>query len=202
MANVNHCNRFFKKVDELHKMSSGWGHPDYDDNDVRILRTYSHECEPKDCFLRPDGMWESYPESYGRYMRKFIFAWRIHPNYCCAGKPYFNWSQQKEFMDKSETDKVLYEYNGYEFVLYWYELTPPNHIVWGMKMGKTYFGMRYNGEHVMLPTRVKKRFREDAQKFIVASDYTPPERGVTLTFDDEPIASYSEVQALARNNVS
>jgi hypothetical protein len=174
---INHANRFFKEVTRLWDLASHWNFDKRMDlNEDRELFSLNHEEYAKDCTRRADGSWESIWYQYGHYRRRFIFIWREFPNYCCAGKPYYTWSQQTEYLEKSETEKILYEYKGLEFIWMWDEIIPPTYIVWGMKSGPKKFMLRKDGVILVEPTTVKKHFREAVAPFIEQVDYVPPSR--------------------------
>jgi hypothetical protein len=170
---MNKVNMFFKAVTALEKALNAapdsFG-SDYRDDDVRVWTKRSHECDPEDVIQRADGLQETKPKPYGRSgLRKFVFLWRYHPNYCCAGRPHYSWKDQSEFLEKSETEKVLLTYEGYEFVWGWDEISMPTRIVWGMQTGQKMFYLRKDGE-VLVRTHVKKHFKEAVDAELGASD--------------------------------
>ena len=165
MAKRNHGNRFFKVIKNLEEALYGFGWQDRDENDVRIMTWYTHENHESDCIKREDGLWESKPESYGRDTRKFIFIWREHPNYCCAGKPYYSHNEVGDFLANSETEKVLYTHGDFEFVWLWEDVTMPTNIVWGMRSGSKYYQLRHRGE-VLVTSKYKGSFTTKANAAI------------------------------------
>ena len=105
----------------------------------------SRECAPEDCFKREDGLWEQ-KKMINTHMKHggevCAFIWRLHPNYSCHGQPCITNKNQKEFYEKSETEKVLFETDTLSFVWLWSEVIPPNRNKWGSSMGPTYFEVR------------------------------------------------------------
>lgn len=163
---INHSNRFFKQVklfddslEAVSRLNKKFGHNPVGLDGIEIFQKWSHECDAGDCTKRADGLWETQPESYGKKLRRFVFVWRIHPNYCCAGRPHYTYEEQKEFLEKSEKEKVLYTYDGFEFVWGWDTIRHPTHFVWGMRMGQTFFMLRKDGV-TLVKTPVKKHFRD------------------------------------------
>lgn len=168
---MNHANRFFKEVKRLEDAERAveFGRPFGKSlviDGISIHSKFSHECAPEKCFKRDDGLWETYPESYGRQTRKFVFIWRYHPNYCCRGRPIYTPGDVAEFLCESETEKVLYTYDGYELVWAWYEVDMPTPIIWGMRPGRKVFVLRKDGE-VLAKTSVKKHFNEQVRQKVV-----------------------------------
>ncbi len=160
---INHVNRFFKEVKRLEDLTSSFPFTDERDmDDVHVWRSLSHEADANGCFLRDDGLWETTPEWYGnQYRRKFVFLWRIKPNYCCRGKPHFNWDEKEAFLKESETEKVIQVIDGYEYCIGWNTFREPTWCVWGMGMGQIQYYLRKDGKVLTEPTAVKKYFRED-----------------------------------------
>lgn len=163
MAQINHANRFFKEIKRLEDaldVQRRTADDPCDEFGHTVWACFSHESAPENCFVRDDGLWESYPEQYGRKTRKFIFIWRYQPNYCTRGRPFYSHEQRQAFVDESETEKVLYTYKDLELVWGWNEIFGPTSICWGMKPGEKYFFARDKGEIVVPPMRVKKYFNE------------------------------------------
>lgn len=155
---MNPVNLFFKRIKAMEKAASGFSTEDEDG--VTVWKRFSHECLPEDCLLREDGLWETNPEQLGRNNpRKFVFIFRSHPNYCCAGQPVYSPSERAEFLEKSETEKLILSHEGFEFVWGWDEVIMPTRIVWGMSPGHRMFYLRKDGE-VLIKTSVKKHFKE------------------------------------------
>lgn len=167
---VNHSNRFFKEIKRLQDAERAveadrpFGESLVIDG-VSVWSKTSHECAPDQCFKRPDGLWETYPESYGRKTRKFVFIWRYHPNYCTRGRPIYTPSDVQIFLEGSETEKVLYTHDGYEFVWGWDQVIMPTWCVWGMHPGRKYFRLIKDDE-VLFETSVRKHFREAVAEII------------------------------------
>lgn len=112
----------------------------------------SHECFPKDCFKREDGLWEQ-KKMINTHMPDggsvCVFIWRLHPNYCGFGQPCITNKNQVEFYEKSETEKVLLKTGELEFVWMWDEVIPPNRNIWGSSMGPTFFEIRMSGTPIL-----------------------------------------------------
>lgn len=126
----------------------------------------NRECLKKDCFRREDGLWEgknkinTHSKDGGQ---RVVFLWRIAPNYCTYGQPCYSESDRTRLYNESETEKVLLVIDEYEFVWKWYcfSKSSPNRIIWGLKMGITYFEMRdKQTKEVLVRTNVKKHFVE------------------------------------------
>jgi hypothetical protein len=96
--------------------------------------TWSHESTEKECFRRPDGLWQAHKPHYCG--DKFIFLWRLNPNYCIYGQPHFGLNERNDHYTKSETCKVLFTENELTFKWEWYEWDwgYPNKNIWGLKM--------------------------------------------------------------------
>jgi hypothetical protein len=154
-------NLFLKRVKELsdtaNKISNEEGYWPF---------SYSHEAKEKDCFKRPDGLWQL-NHKINCHMKDggstVIFIWRIAPNYCTAGQPCYSAEQRFNFLQQSETEKVLVKHEGYEFVWMWDELTGPTKNIWGLSMGETYYVLRKDNE-ILVKTNVKKYFREEVKR--------------------------------------
>tara|TARA_R110002020_G_scaffold475286_1_gene709421 strand:+ start:75 stop:590 length:516 start_codon:yes stop_codon:yes gene_type:complete len=159
---MNPVNKLFKEVKKLEDSlkSINSNHPFSSNGEKQIWTKFYHDCEPKDCFKRDDGLWETPPEVYnGNKVRKFVFIWRYHPNYCYRGRPHYTHTEQLEFIDKSETEKVLHTYEGYELGWAWDEISGPTNIVWGMSPTGWHYFLRKDGE-ILVSTPVKKHFKE------------------------------------------
>lgn len=151
-------NLFLKRVKELSDIANKLVH---ENNDEYWPFFYSHEAKEKDCFKRPDGLWQL-NNKINRHINggyTVIFIWRIAPNYCTAGQPCYSAEQKYNFLKQSETEKVLVKHGEYEFVWMWDKLTGPTRDVWGLKIDQDYFVLRKDGE-VLVKTDVKKHFRE------------------------------------------
>ena len=121
---------------------------------------WSNECNPCDCFKRPDGLWEQYNKinthmPHGGNIK--IFLWRIDPNYCCAGRPIYTHDRQQQFLQNSETEKILVTQDNYEFVWKWNTIILPTTTCWGIKMGAPYYELRINGI-IEIQTPIKAEF--------------------------------------------
>jgi hypothetical protein len=162
MRKVVHTNKFFKEIKRLDDAHNKYNMGQVED-DLEVWSWYTHDCNDDEAKLRDDGLWEHVDGG-----RKYIFVWRYHPNYCYHGKPHYNHNEELEFMEKSETEKVLYTYKGYEFVWGWEDLDPPTWCVWGMKPGPRYFYLRKDGVE-LLCTDVKKYFREDVEAIFASA---------------------------------
>lgn len=162
---INHATRFFKEIKRLEdalqavEKDRPFGRTMVGEDGVQIISWSSHDSHEEDCIIREDGLWESKPESYGRETRKFVFTWRYHPCYCCAGMPYYSPKDVREFLEGSETEKVLYTHGEYELVWMWEKITMPTRIVWGMKPGPKFYQLRKNGK-ALFSSDVKKHFNE------------------------------------------
>jgi hypothetical protein len=125
----------------------------------------SRECAPEDCFKREDGLWEQ-KEMINTHQKDggsvCVFIWRTHPNYCCHGQPCLTNKRQKEFYEKSETEKVLLVTDELEFVWKWEEVIPPNRNCWGSKMGPTFFEIRdKNTKEILVQSESKAALLRD-----------------------------------------
>lgn len=96
--------------------------------------TFERECKMEDCFKRPDGLWQDKRLHYSG--DKHIFIWRLSPNYCVQGKPFFSAQRRYDLFKSSETSKVLLTEQDLEFRWEWYEWDQhyPSDNVWGLKM--------------------------------------------------------------------
>lgn len=121
---------------------------------------WSHESTPETCFKRPDGLWEGHKKLNTHLAHggeRVVFLWRVEPNYCTAGRPVYTADRFRQFLENSETEKILIAQDGYEFVWKWATVVPPTKICWGMKMGKCFFELRKDG-NVLIQTPVKAEF--------------------------------------------
>jgi hypothetical protein len=159
MRYINHVARFLKITEELKKGASGFS--SVDESGVHIFKSFSQEFHKDACFVRKDKLWESYATTYGnQYIRKFIFTWRLHPNYCIHGRPHYSADEQQEFLLESEKEKLLYSCGEYDFYWKWDDITPPTSIIWGMKNGPCFYEVR-KGKEVIIATSVKKHLHEE-----------------------------------------
>jgi len=128
----------------------------------------NYEANLEDCFKREDGLWEK-KEKINTHCKnggyRVVFIWRIHPNYCVHGKPCFTADHKAEFLEKSETEKILLEFKNFQFVWKWHDIVMPTNNIWGMSMGKPYFELRNEGE-VLARTSVKKHFVEVCSEYL------------------------------------
>lgn len=167
---VNHATRFFKEIKRLQdalqlvNIDRAFGRS-YIVDGVNILTGWHHEAHEADCIVREDGLWESKPEPYGKQTRKFVFIWREHPNYCCAGQPIYTPADVQIFLEKSETEKVLYTHGEYQLVWGWSQVVMPTRIIWGMKSGRKYYRLIKNDE-ILFETEIKKHFNDFVRKEI------------------------------------
>jgi hypothetical protein len=149
---MNAVNEFFRKVKRLKaalEKQTGFNRPR--DN---WPFGWSAECNPEDCFKRPDGLWQQ-KKRINTHMTEEgasepghvkIFLWRVKPNYCTAGRPCFDANKKAAFLQESETTKVILTRDGYEWVWRWETVQLPTENVWGMKMGEAFFEVRKVGE--------------------------------------------------------
>ena len=156
MGKINPAREFLRRVKKLHDTENAltdtkWDadkreyHHRGEDGRVYWPFGFSHECSPKDCFKRDDGLWEQ-KKMINTHMKDggsvVVFIWRVHPNYSCLGQPSSQNDNQLEFYEKSETEKVLFETDKLEFVWGWFDVIPPNRNIWGSSMGPTSFIVR------------------------------------------------------------
>jgi hypothetical protein len=107
----------------------------------------SCECKADECFLRDDGLWETKQLlNTGMHKYRRIFIWRILPNY---GSTRYSAERQAEFLQCSETEKVLLTHDEYEFVWLWDTIHGPNEWVWGMDIGPRHYVLRKCGKEVL-----------------------------------------------------
>lgn len=103
-------------------------------------RNRSYECKIEDCHRESDGRWvtnnktahngrDRYPVDYTR------FFWRIEPNYCVHGKPFFSADRIAEIFKKSETKKVMHQTGRHSVCLEWFKFDPPTETCWGLRQG-------------------------------------------------------------------
>ena len=157
MAKKNPAREFLRRVKALQDRASWMGGHQGD----RLVRpvmdggrevwpfTHDHECHRNQCKKRKDGLWERTICKYqGAKNHKNVFLWRLFPNYCCAGRPVCTSDVQQKFLDKSETEKILLDENGVQWVWKWSTVRTPTRILWGMGMGQTYFEIR-KGDQVL-----------------------------------------------------
>jgi len=163
MGKKNPAREFLKRVKALQDRAE-WmgGHQngklvDAVDDDGRKVWpfTHDHECHRNQCKKRPDGLWERTQCQYhGAKDYKNVFLWRLFPNYCCWGRPVCTSDKQQEFLDKSETEKILLDEDGIQWVWKWSTVRLPTRVLWGMGMGPTYFEVR-KGDEILLQSATK-----------------------------------------------
>jgi hypothetical protein len=140
---LKHANKFFKIVkamDSAMMQSSN--------DEISFYSTY--DCNPDECFKRDDGLWQLNRRvnchNYGcGHSRGHLaaFLWRIAPKfYNTSGQPCYSFDQEKEFMEKSETEKVLVSHNGFEYIWRWNTFNRPNRNIWGLTKGPSFFELR------------------------------------------------------------
>jgi hypothetical protein len=147
---TNPINRFFKEkkrleteLNNLAYKSNGfsktgvWGSL-YDDH---------NHGEGNECKLLKEGIWESSYIRSGREHTKYSI-FKIYPNYCTAGRPYYSQEQLNSFYDKSETEKILATEDGYELVWMWDRWEPPTYCYWGFKPSGWGYILRKDGEEL------------------------------------------------------
>ena len=180
MAKRNLANKFFKEVKRLcdteRELTKGsWDAENRKYTHICPLdgRNYwpfgiEHEADLKDCFKRADGLWElndkinTHCKDGGSVV---VFIWRIKPNYNCYGQPSCTSDKIEDFLKNSETEKVLLEHDGFQFVWRWADVTKPTECVWGMKMGKTFFELRKDGKPYIQSYTKAQFIREYKQLF-------------------------------------
>jgi hypothetical protein len=156
------ANKFFREVKRLKEVLEE--HTGFNRKEAVWPFGHSTECLPKDCFKRPDGLWEAkkllHPNQEndrGGHGYKRIFLWRVKPNYCTAGQPCFSADQEQAFLNESETEKILVAENDYEIVWKWNTFIRPNRNIWGMKMGEPFYELRKDGK-VLVQDKTKAGF--------------------------------------------
>ena len=178
---MNLANKFLKRVKALQDAADLWKQEKKNPGtrEKYWFVTSSMECAPEDCFKREDGLWEQ-KEKINTHIdggQIKIAIWRLHPNYCCAGRPVYSHEAVKEFRAKSEMEKVLLVEDGYEFVWLWREVIMPTKNVWGMSMGPRFFQLRKDGKILVEDDR-KSAFKRDCDLAIaqggVQINVTPP----------------------------
>jgi hypothetical protein len=100
----------------------------------------SYECKEQDCHKGPDGRWVTNkltardgrtrdPVAYTR------FFWRIEPNYCSYGKPFFSAEKIATIFKNSETKKVVLGTGRHSICLEWFKFDYPTENCWGLRQG-------------------------------------------------------------------
>lgn len=156
----NPISRFFNEIKKLEKASM-IRHTHPETREKYWFSTNSIDCKANECFKRDDGLWEQKGKinthmPHGGQIK--IGIWRIEPNYCCAGRPIYSSKQIREYLDKSETEKILHVYNGYEFVWSWDYFDMPTKDCWGLRQGERFFELRKDGE-ILVRVKYKTVFR-------------------------------------------
>jgi hypothetical protein len=156
----NPITRFFNAIKKLEK-AANIRHTDPEAREKYWFYTNSIDCKIDECFKREDGLWEQKDKinthmPHGGQIK--IGIWRIEPNYCCHGRPIYTPGKVQEYLDKSETEKVLYVHNGYEFVWKWDYFDMPTDICWGLRQGPRFFELRKDGE-ILVQSDKKTVFR-------------------------------------------
>lgn len=103
-------------------------------------RNSSYECKAKDCHKAADGRWvTNHNTAHDGRSREPVapnrFLWRIEPNYCIHGKPFFSAQQIADIFARSETKKVIHETNRHSVCLEWFKFDYPTDNIWGLRQG-------------------------------------------------------------------
>lgn len=115
---------------------------------------YNYECEEENCYRDVDGYWITKSETNEEFYK---FIWRIHPNYCCYGKPYYSSDEIEEIFKKSETKKYILRMNNFEVCLEWDGFNPPTRTHWGLEMKDPYITIYKNKEKIYKGSSIYKR---------------------------------------------
>jgi hypothetical protein len=112
----------------------------------------NYECKAEDCYLNADGMWvtktNTSTDGRGNYINQNRFLWRIEPNYCCAGKPFFSAERINYLYKKSETKKTLITSGKSAICLEWFEFKHPTDTCWGLSQGPVYVTVYENHKRI------------------------------------------------------
>ena len=189
MPKKNPVRQFLKRVKELCDVADSVTDNHWDAD----KKTYSHinpddgvnywpfgfknECLEKDCFKRNDGLWQQ-KQKINTHMRDggstIVFIWRIAPNYCIDGQPCYSGEKQQRLYMDSETEKVLYETENYEFVWTWLKWGAPTRSTWGLSATDFYFQVRDKKTHVVnLQEKTKAAFLRRYNALVKIGKITP-----------------------------
>lgn len=122
---------------------------------------HKFECKAEDCELEVDGLWKE--KKTGRK-----FWWRIHPNYCTAGRPFYTSTKEKEIWDNSETKKVLLNLQKTQICLELLPFLQPTDTSWGMRWNGYRVTIYEHGNKIYdgLPCS-KRGWKKHLQEFIL-----------------------------------
>lgn len=130
----------------------------------------SYDCKIEDCYINVDGMWitrdKTSTDGRGNNINYHRFFWRIEPNYCCAGKPFYSAEKQAELFNKSETKKFIITSGRHSICLEWFKFLPPTETCWGLTQGPVYITVYKGSERIWTGTKSvrdkgwKKEFTE------------------------------------------
>lgn len=137
---------------------------------------FENEMTAEKCHLDSDGYWiENNKSGHDGKSREYThfqkFWWRIEPNYCTAGRPYYSSDFIEQIYRKSETRKDIYKLNNFTFALEWDGFDLPTETCWGLRMKPIHIVVYSNDYHkkiyVGLPINVRKQgWKKDFINFI------------------------------------
>jgi hypothetical protein len=139
--------------------------------------TFDHDIAEKDCFKRPDGLWEAKQPHYNK--DRFVFIWRNHPDvYCTAGRPCRTSDKVQELYEGSETEKLIHEQDGLQFFWTWKKFRNPTETHWGHKPTDHHVEVRKDGKVLFAgsPLRSKGAKKELIEWVYEYAGYSKPEK--------------------------
>jgi hypothetical protein len=125
---------------------------------------FDYECQPDECFKRPDGLWQLNHLDHNGHIP--VFLWRLGSKYCCTGHPIYTSENYDKMYKASETRKLIQEIDGLSFYWTWENWNPPTETLWGATMTPPFVQVYRGGRILFNSSRFEKEAKAELIQFL------------------------------------